>query len=137
MELSSISIRQPWAYAIIFMGKNIENRTWRTNYRGKVLIHASKNFDHAGYNKLERIAKLMGYKLPDKEELMKQAGGFCGAVDIIGCRKNIKNNIWKEDDSYGWVLDNPNSLNFVPFKGKLSFFKVELTHLLKKQLGLN
>lgn len=136
MELTSISIRQPWAWAIINAGKNIENRTWRTNYRGKVIVHASKHFDHAGYDKLVKASKMLGFKIPDKEELKKQSGGFVGMVDIVGCRKNIKNNFWKDADSYGWVLANPIKLNFVPYRGKLSLFKVELTNILKTQLGL-
>jgi len=37
----AISIKQPWASAIAFAGKDIENRTWRTRYRGPIAIHAS------------------------------------------------------------------------------------------------
>jgi len=37
----ALSIRQPWAYAILHLGKDIENRPWRTNFRGPLLIHAS------------------------------------------------------------------------------------------------
>ena len=37
-----ISVRQPWAWLIMNAGKDIENRTWRTDVRGRVLIHAAK-----------------------------------------------------------------------------------------------
>ena len=40
-----LSIRQPWAYLITRASKNIENRSWPTNYRGPVLIHASLKID--------------------------------------------------------------------------------------------
>jgi hypothetical protein len=40
-----LSIRQPWAYLITRGSKNIENRSWPTNYRGPVLIHASLKVD--------------------------------------------------------------------------------------------
>jgi len=40
-----LSIRQPWEYSITRGSKNIENRSWPTNYRGPVLIHASLKID--------------------------------------------------------------------------------------------
>ena len=36
-----IAVRQPWAWLIIHANKDIENRTWATRYRGKLLIQAS------------------------------------------------------------------------------------------------
>ena len=38
--MKAISIKQPWASLIAHGIKDIENRSWRTNYRGRVLIHA-------------------------------------------------------------------------------------------------
>lgn len=46
MVLKTITIRQPWA-GLILAGdgfgrlKDIENRTWTTAYRGRLLIHAA------------------------------------------------------------------------------------------------
>jgi hypothetical protein len=38
----AISIKQPWAAAVAFLGKDVENRSrWLFKYRGTVLIHAS------------------------------------------------------------------------------------------------
>lgn len=36
-----LSIKQPWASLIAHGIKNIENRTWKTKFRGRILIHAS------------------------------------------------------------------------------------------------
>lgn len=44
-EHLALSVRQPWAWAIISGGKTIENRSWTTPYRGPLLIHAGKAFD--------------------------------------------------------------------------------------------
>lgn len=40
----ALSILQPWAHAIVHLGKRIENRAWRNgcDFRGEILIHASK-----------------------------------------------------------------------------------------------
>ena len=35
-----LSVRQPWAHYILRYGKDVENRTWQTRYRGRVLLHA-------------------------------------------------------------------------------------------------
>lgn len=40
-----LSIREPWASIIINGYKEYEFRSWKTNYRGKILIHASKNIE--------------------------------------------------------------------------------------------
>ena len=36
-----LSIRQPWAWAVCSGAKDIENRTWATEYRGPLAIQAS------------------------------------------------------------------------------------------------
>jgi hypothetical protein len=35
-----LTVRQPWASAIFHAGKDIENRVWPTDYRGRLWIHA-------------------------------------------------------------------------------------------------
>ena len=47
--MKAISLKQPWADLIVNGIKDIENRTWKTSYRGKLFIHASKSFDRKGY----------------------------------------------------------------------------------------
>jgi hypothetical protein len=39
--VKALSIRQPWAWAIMHAGKRIENRDWFTGWRGDLVIHAS------------------------------------------------------------------------------------------------
>lgn len=43
--VKALTIRQPWAWATIYGGKDVENRRRRTAYRGPLLIHAGKNPD--------------------------------------------------------------------------------------------
>ena len=40
-----LTIKQPWACLIVNGYKEYEFRTWKTNYRGKILIHAGKIID--------------------------------------------------------------------------------------------
>ena len=40
-----LTIKQPWASLIINSYKKYEFRSWKTNYRGKILIHAGKTLE--------------------------------------------------------------------------------------------
>jgi hypothetical protein len=68
-----LSIRQPWAYLITQGSKDIENRTWPTNYRGPVLVHASLRVD-----KRDGLAHGLD---PSKF----QTGGIVGIAEIVDC----------------------------------------------------
>lgn len=41
--MKAISLYQPWATLVAIGEKKIETRSWRTDYRGPLAIHASKN----------------------------------------------------------------------------------------------
>lgn len=131
-----ISIRQPWASLILKAGKDIENRTWSTKLRGRVLIHAAKGMTrtehedaiafavqaikadprNAGVTKLTTLREL-GFAF---DEL--QRGGIIGSVEIVDCVSESKSP-WFIGD-YGFVLRDPRPLKFTPYKGALGFFGV-------------
>ena len=69
-----LSIRPIWAYQILRDGKDIENRTWQTSYRGPLYIHVSKTFESAN-EKLRFYARY-----PDA-----RIGGVAGIVDLVNC----------------------------------------------------
>lgn len=41
MQVKVLSVKNPFAYSIIYGGKDVENRTWNTDYRGRLYIHVS------------------------------------------------------------------------------------------------
>jgi hypothetical protein len=43
-EVKALTILQPWASLIALGAKKIETRSWRTDYRGPLAIHASKSY---------------------------------------------------------------------------------------------
>jgi hypothetical protein len=51
----ALSVRQPWAWAILYAGKRIENRTWQTTYRGQLFIHAGLRVDYAAVDDLSEV----------------------------------------------------------------------------------
>ena len=117
--MKALSIRQPWAWLIVYGGKDVENRTWKTNYRGPVLIHASKTLDVYVYN--DEFLKHTAFNDVVAAEL--RIGGIIGIADLVDCVT--------ESDSewftgpYGFVLENVKSLPFKAMRGRLGLFAVE------------
>lgn len=126
----ALSIRQPWAWAIIHAGKDIENRDWSTNRRGPICIHAAKGmtkdeYHHASY----AIQKAVG---PVDQAWLDQwfgvtpapykldRGGIIGVADIVDCR-GASESPWFMG-AYGFVLRNVKPVKFIPVKGALGFF---------------
>ena len=113
-----IVIRQPWAWLIVNGYKDIENRSWRTRYRGTLLIQASANLPPKG--KLEEdmgFARRRGVKdLPEEFE----TGGIIGMAELKDCVDNSRSK-WFEGP-IGWVLQGRRKLPFMKLKGRLGLF---------------
>ena len=73
-----ISVRQPWAWLIVAGHKDIENRTWRTSYRGRLLIHASKAMDPEDFPMQRKWIRESGIVIP--EDLPR--GAIVGAATL-------------------------------------------------------
>lgn len=107
-----ISIKQPWASLIVHKGKDVENRTWLTKYRGPVLVHASQRPDTISAREIERR---FGFRPPsDMPE-----GGVIGIVEIVDCVKDHPSR-WYVPGHWAFVLSNARPLPFVSWKGALS-----------------
>jgi ASCH domain len=121
--LKALSIRQPWAWLILHAGKDVENRDWRTNFRGRVLIHAAQTMTKDDYTACTYfIAPFRrAWRLPAYDILRAQCGGIVGEVEIVDCVKQ-SSSLWFTGE-YGFVLKNPKALPFQPCRGALNFFK--------------
>ena len=114
--MKALSVQQPWAY-LLFLGKDIENRTWRTEFRGELLIHASMTVDQDAMIQ----SHIHGIKIPKRSQL--KTGGIIGKVTIVDCVEE-SDSIWFEGP-YGLVIGSFQRLKFRPYKGALGFFEVE------------
>ena len=107
---------QPWAYLIVGrhegqLYKDVENRTWRTDYRGPLYVHAPKEqWDMAGAVAAMNL-RIPGFWYPGR----CPTGAFVGLVYLDdvhlarpGCRCDKR---WAEHDPrrriYHWVLRDP------------------------------
>ena len=125
--MKTITIQQPWANLICEGVKDIENRTWQTHYRGKVLIHAAakawsiKQLCFYFTQEMTNALRAIGFNIETVYNMPK--GKIIGSVDIIDCVVG-HSSIWAELTSYNWVLANPVLFpEPIPAKGKLSFWE--------------
>jgi len=142
-----LSVMQPWA-TLLFHGKNIENRTWATKYRGELLIHASAK--SAGVvSELLTDEQWDCLGLEDSSWNLWQcdlmAGKYItsaiiGKLDIVDCVINHRS-VWAEKTPYlinpkehplkhiyNWVLENPVLFDepILNVKGKLNLWNYEI-----------
>ena len=114
----ALSIRQPWAELIVRGVKDIENRTWRTHYRGPVLIHASLKYEHD----ISDAARDYCDRLRNNGVLFA-CGGIIGVAEIVDCVTSYPSP-WFEGP-FGFVLANARPLPFRPLSGRLNLFEVD------------
>jgi|SRR5579872_1130197 len=75
----ALSIRQPWAWAILHAGKRVENRTWYTPYRGPIYLHAALRVD---YDAIEGLAEVIQRITPRPPAYR---GAIVGRADLVDC----------------------------------------------------
>lgn len=130
-KYKALSLTQPMAWAI-FNGKDVENRTWPTKFRGRVYIHASKKLNKSHYQWIMDNENRLGLQLPYITDLI--FGALIGEVDIIDCVDNHTSRWWM--GPYGFTLANPVVFDKpVPCKGMLGFFVPKLTEVSVFKLG--
>jgi len=117
MKIKALSIQQPWAWAILHAGKPVENRSWNTSVRGIIAIHAGKKYDRDGH---EWIQDEFDIAIPT----ILPVGGIVGTV-VIHRVATEHASPWFFGP-YGFVLENPKEITFIPMRGQLGFFEVEI-----------
>lgn len=113
--MKALTVRQPWAHAIMTGQKTIENRTWTTRYRGPLLIHASRTM--AG--EWSRFTQLSG-EIPG----ILAFGHALGIVDLVDVVTRSESP-WFEGP-FGWVLANPRSFQPFALRGMPGLFEVPM-----------
>lgn len=122
-----ITLKQPWATLVAEGIKKYEFRSWRTKYRGKILIHAGVGVDKEELDKFKNL------------NLEFPKGKILAEVEIVDCfpltdelNKKIisENNIAygnKIRTGYAWKLDNVKKLKSDKIiKGKLSLWDLDI-----------
>ena len=135
--MKTLTIKQPFATLIVEGLKEYESRTWKTNYRGEILIHAGKGVDKKAMKRYEYL----GLEYPK--------GCIIGKATITDCIKIDDNarKILKEKNSiiysniidnkdwngYGFKLENVEKLENIEVCGKLSFWEFDYPQICGKR----
>ncbi|WP_405373386.1 MULTISPECIES: hypothetical protein [unclassified Microbacterium] len=149
-EMRILTVRQPWAWAIIHGGKDVENRVRNIagDYRGPVAIHVAKAAARITVGEYDQVVRV-GYEPLGEPE---HSGRIIGVVDLVdvhsasvigGCGR-MDNNC--EDHPHGcrhhcspwamgpapegWyqhlVLANPRPLaESIPYRGALGLRRLD------------
>lgn len=118
-RLKVLSIRQPWAHLIIHGGKDVENRTWNTKFRGRFFVQASKGLTGPQYWDVCTWCDSHGLPAPPPFKDLK-LGGIIGSVDLVDCQPHSKSPWYMGHMAF--TLANPVALPFTECKGRLGFF---------------
>jgi hypothetical protein len=120
-----LTVRQPWAHAIIHGGKTVENRARNIagDYRGEIAIHAGLARDDRGWVESEAymLTRTMNRGYPDA------LGAIIGVVrlwavhpDTGGACCSNAGRRWGQRGAWHLCLTNPRALaEPIPYKGAL------------------
>lgn len=135
--MKCLSVIQPWATLIVLGAKRFETRPWRTSHRGRLAIHACRNFPEESrvkclWEPFRSVLRQAGFCHP--ADLPR--GAVIGTVDLFGCAKaeDILRDLTESPEAdfgdYGsgrwaWRLANPVALATpLRFCGRLGLFDV-------------
>ena len=104
----ALSVRQPWAWAIIHAGKDIENRSWR--------------MAQGEYWEAANFMRSIGVGCPPPADILR--GGIVGSVEVIDVVSK-SDSLWFFGPR-GLVLRDPQPCEFVPCLGALGYFAWKL-----------
>ena len=117
-----LSIREPYASLIKMKIKTIETRSFKTNYRGELYIHASLSKSNVD-DELSKLVMPMYGKIICK----------CKLVDCVLMTENYVKEIKEkmtmeykcglyEAGRYAWILESVEEIDAIEAKGKLGIW---------------
>lgn len=126
--MKAITLSQPWAELVAAGRKRYETRSWRTNYRGPLAIHAARlGSGGLSTEKFEEMRKDFGLG-----ELFHWSA-IIAVVDLVACERTEDVRDWISgyefragdfaSGRYAWRLENVRRLDpVVPASGKLGLW---------------
>lgn len=150
--MKALSLWQPWAHLVRIGAKCIETRSWSTDYRGPLLIHAAKKRPTEEIRRLwltEPFYSTLAFNRPlvGDEHYPPEWATECKVVGwgviVARCvlssvyRINERNAPTGNERAFGdytpgrfaWVLDDIAPLGPIPCKGARGLFDVDMAAL--------
>ena len=136
----AISIIQPWASVIVFCGKTFENRTWKTNYRGPIAIHASSKTrtEDLGLKVKHTKSKSKAAVLDLIKKNQRQfeiahdtpeiINSHIIAIGMLTDCLEESDSVWHTPEYWGFKLEYVIPIKPVPMKGKLGVWDCSFSY---------
>ena len=128
MYMKVLSIKEPFATLIKDGIKQIETRSWKTNYRGKLFIHASLTKNNKSIIGRNELLKLIENKEMNYGNIICE----CELVDCIYMDEKFLNEIKNNHieyicghydiGRYAWIFTNVKPIKPIPAKGRLGIW---------------
>ena len=156
MQVKVLSVKNPYAYLIIQGGKDVENRTWTTDYRGRLYIHVSGDnlpflteepnlmddyaqkleifldtlaeyYSKCDIDKGDTVESFMNAVIDKPDIWFLKSQSIIGYVDLVDIVKD-SSSPWSIDGQYHWILKNPTLLKnpIRQVKGRLGLWNYNL-----------
>ena len=101
-----LTIKEPWASMILEGKKTIETRTWKTQHRGLIFLHASKNPKSKISGCIFAIARILKVEPMIKRHEKK---ALCEVYP----------------NAYSWFLTDVRPIKLIKCKGKLGLWNLD------------
>jgi hypothetical protein len=123
-SLFALSIRQPWTELILQGAKTIEVRTWATQYRGELWLHAGIKPDSNALQRFNSLADNLSF------------GALVGRCELDDCIEFTEQtwDRWRpqhlnegdlKKQQYAWFLRNPTRISPRLMKGRLGLMRID------------
>lgn len=88
--MKALTVQQPWAWAIVHGGKDVENRTQAWGYRGPLAIHAGQRLSERGLAS-PLVQEATGYasEFGDDPAPYVARGAILGVVDLVDVHSSV------------------------------------------------
>jgi hypothetical protein len=115
--IKCLVVRQPWAWALVAGTKDIENRSWTTDYRGPIVIQASGSKAIVNH-----VINSSTVPLPPMNFDYGALIGVVDLLDVVPLSESLESNPWAWGP-YCWKVGNARRFaKPIPAKGKLKLY---------------
>lgn len=116
--LRCLSLQQPWAWAVCTGLKPVENRSWSTNYRGLIALHASSS---------RRWINTIRREWDDLEldPLVFPYGAIIGTAELVDVQPIAKVHLPGAEGPLCWIFEGARLLlHSIPSHSKLQLYRL-------------
>ena len=126
--MRALTLKRPWLYAILRLGKHVENRTWRPprDLVGRwFLLHEGKGWDADGAEWIERVCGVVCDQNPERGLVAAvKLQQVCGPLDAASYLPDDQGH-WYMPPQWGWLLSQVVPLRSpVPMPGARGLWRV-------------